>query len=131
MKSTTIVTFTPRALASALIRWIWWLLPSTSATQVRRCLGSRRSASSKTCLMTVPASLTMLALSHLLAATGPPGGLVAVVAGEDVGRRAGRRGRVVDGADLRHPLAVALLAARQPGLGLGARAGTPGGGLGA
>jgi hypothetical protein len=33
-------------LASYSIRWIWWLLPSTSATQVRRCLGSRLSASS-------------------------------------------------------------------------------------
>jgi hypothetical protein len=74
MKSTMIVTLRPRALASALIRWIWWLLPSTSATQVRRCLGSRRSASWKACLMTVPVFLTMLAVSHLLVATGPGAG---------------------------------------------------------
>ena len=31
------------------------------------------------------------------------GGLLTVVAGEDVSRRAGRRGRVVDGADLGDP----------------------------
>ena len=48
MRSMTIGTSTPRVLASALIRSIWWLLPSTSATQVRRWSGSRRSASSKT-----------------------------------------------------------------------------------
>ena len=108
-KSTTIVTFTSRALASDLIRWIWWLLPSTSATQVRRRLGSRRSASPKTCLMTVPASLTMLAHQPLVGGDRPRRGLMAVVAGEDVGRRAGRRGRVIDRADLRHPLAAELL----------------------
>jgi hypothetical protein len=34
-KSMTIVTSTWRAAASAVIRSIWWLLPSTSATQVR------------------------------------------------------------------------------------------------
>jgi len=53
------------------------------------------------------------------------GGLVAVrVSGwEDVGRGAGRWRRVVDGADLRHPLAVSPILARQSGLGLRARAG--------
>ena len=42
-KSQMIVTLTGRLLASYLSRWIWWLLPSTSATQA--CLGSRLSAS--------------------------------------------------------------------------------------
>ena len=37
MKSQTIVTCTWRALASALIRSIWWFAPSTRATQVRWC----------------------------------------------------------------------------------------------
>ena len=59
------------------------------------------------------------------------GGPVVVVAGEDVSRGAGCRGCVVDGADLGHSLAAGLLGARQPGFGLGARAGTPGGGGGA
>src|SRR5262245_32773129 len=55
-KSTTMVTTTWRAWASACMRSIWWLLPSTRATQVRQCSGSRRSASSKTRLTTVAAS---------------------------------------------------------------------------
>src|SRR6266545_1777112 len=55
-KSTTMVTCTPRAWASAWTRASWWLLPSTSATQVRCWPGSRRSASSKTWLMTWAAS---------------------------------------------------------------------------
>ena len=69
-----IVRLTLRFLASYLMRWIWWLAPSTSASQVRRCLGSRRCASSKTRAITVAGALTMLAVSHLLAATGPGAG---------------------------------------------------------
>jgi hypothetical protein len=61
------------------------------------------------------------------------GGLVAfrLIGCEDVGHRARRRRRVVDRADLGHPLVVERLAARQPGFGLGAGAGRPGGGGGA
>ena len=70
----TIVTLTLRLRASSLIRSIWWLAPSTSATQVRRCLGSRRSASSKVRLITSAGALTMLAVSHLFLATGPGAG---------------------------------------------------------
>src|SRR6266566_5367561 len=75
-KSTTMVTCTPRAWASAWTRASWWLLPSTSATQVRCWPGSRRSASSKTWLMTWAASAVTLATSHLPRARGPlwPGG---------------------------------------------------------
>src|SRR5664279_3085111 len=47
MRSMTTRTDTLRARASAPIRSIWWLFPSTSATQVRWGSGSRRSASSK------------------------------------------------------------------------------------
>src|SRR5680860_365759 len=68
-KSTTMATLAPRASASASIRRIWWLLPSTSATQVRAWSGSRRSASSKTAATTVAASSTTLATSHLFRAT--------------------------------------------------------------
>ena len=50
--------------------------------------------------------------------------------GEEVGRGAGRRGRVVDGADLGHPFVVERLAAGQPGFGLGARPCAPAGGGG-
>src|SRR5664280_2724410 len=58
MKSITMVTCRVRAWASAVIRSIWWLLPSTRATQVRSWSGSRRSAST-------------LAVSHLFDVTGP------------------------------------------------------------
>ena len=63
------------------------------------------------------ASCTTLATSHLLVAVGPfLGGLpFGVVGGEDVAGRAGRRGRVVDRAQLRHPFAVALFALAQSG----------------
>src|SRR5674476_1383584 len=70
-KSMMIGTATLRAWASAWIRSIWWLLPSTSATQVRAWSGSRRSASSKIWATTVAASSTTLAVSHLLRAVGP------------------------------------------------------------
>src|SRR5664280_2253766 len=43
MKSITMVPCRMRAWASAVIRSIWWLLPSTRATQVRSWFGSRRS----------------------------------------------------------------------------------------
>ena len=39
MKSNRMVTSIPRGLASAWIRSIWWLLPSTSAIQVRAWVG--------------------------------------------------------------------------------------------
>src|SRR5664279_2311824 len=116
-KSMMISTVVLRCLASALMRRIWWALPSTSAIQVRACSGSRRSASSKIVVTTVAASSTTLAVSHLLRATGPA---VAwrrwvSVARQDVGRAARDRGDVVDRADLRHPFAVALLTFGQPG----------------
>jgi hypothetical protein len=53
------------------MRSIWWLLPSTRTTQVRRWSGSRRVASSKTAAMTSAASAVMLAVSHLPRAAGP------------------------------------------------------------
>jgi hypothetical protein len=63
-------TCSVRAFASALMRSIWWLFPSTRATQTRSWAGSRRWASSKRLAMTVAASAVTLALSHLLVATG-------------------------------------------------------------
>src|SRR5450759_566786 len=65
MKSITMVTCRVRAWASAVIRSIWWLLPSTRATQVRSGAGSRRSASAKIWATTDAASATTLAVSHL------------------------------------------------------------------
>jgi hypothetical protein len=76
----------------------------------------------------------MLAVSHLLVATGPRGQITfgVLVAGDDVCRRAWDGGRVIDRADLGHPLVVALLGAREPGLGvLGALPGSREGGFGA
>ena len=70
----TIVTLTPRLRASKRIRSIWWLAPSTSATQVRRCLGSRRSASSKVRRITAAGVVTTLAHNHLCRAIGPGAG---------------------------------------------------------
>src|SRR5450756_2074611 len=64
MKSITMVTCRVRAWASAVIRSIWWLLPSTRATQ-------RRSASAKIWATTDAASATTLAVSHLFDVTGP------------------------------------------------------------
>src|SRR5664280_2594651 len=60
-----------RAWASAVIRSIWWLLPSTRATQVRSWSGSRRSAPAKIWATTAAASATTLAVSHLFDVTGP------------------------------------------------------------
>src|SRR5674536_382492 len=71
MKSITMVTCRVRAWASAVIRSIWWLLPSTRATQVRSWSGSRRSASAKIWATTAAASATTLAVSHLFDVTGP------------------------------------------------------------
>src|SRR5664280_1146287 len=71
MKSITMVTCRVRAWASAVIRSIWWLLPSTRATQVRSWSGSRRSASAKIWATTDAASATTLAVSHLFDVTGP------------------------------------------------------------
>src|SRR5512133_1031988 len=71
MKSITMVMGTARAWASAVIRSIWWLLPSTRATQVRSWSGSRRSASAKIWATTDAASATTLAVSHLFDVTGP------------------------------------------------------------
>src|SRR5436190_9193251 len=75
-KSTTIATSTPRAWASVPTRASWWLLPSTSATQVRCWSGSRRVASSNTWPITRAASAVTLATSHLPRARGRvrPGG---------------------------------------------------------
>jgi len=64
-------TSTPRVFASARMRSIWWLAPSTSATQARVWFGSRRSASSKMAGTTLAASSTTLAVSYLLLAVGP------------------------------------------------------------
>jgi hypothetical protein len=60
-----------RRVASAWIRWIWWLLPSASAIQLRAWAGSRRQAWSNTLATTVLASWTTLAVSHWSAACGP------------------------------------------------------------
>jgi hypothetical protein len=114
------VTSTPRRVASAWIRSIWWLLPSTSAIQVRACVGSRRAASSKTRPTTMAALSVTLAVSHLFADRGV--GLLGVgigagvlAGGEDVGWGARDRVGVVDGADLGQAFAVAFLALGQPG----------------
>src|SRR5450759_929597 len=71
MKSMRIGSVTRRAFASAWRRSIWWLLPSTSATQVREWVGSRRSASAKSADRTCAASSTTLAVSHLFVARAP------------------------------------------------------------
>src|SRR5664279_2939970 len=71
MKSITMVTCRVRAWASAVIRSIRWLLPSTRATQVRSWSGSRRSASAKIWATTDAASATTLAVSLLFDVTGP------------------------------------------------------------
>ena len=130
MKSITMVTCRVRAWASAVIRSIWWLLPSTRATQVRAWSGSRRSASAKIWATTDAASATTLAVSHLFDVTGPGSDLGAfgVVRGQDV--RAGARGGggVEHGSDFGHPFPVALLSLREPGRQLRAGLGGRGGG---
>src|SRR6266542_1229577 len=70
MKSTTTGTATLRARASARMRSIWWVLPSTRATQVRLWSGSRRSASSNPAAITSLASSVTDAESHLPVAAG-------------------------------------------------------------
>jgi hypothetical protein len=70
IRSMTMVTVTLCRRASARMRSIWWVLPSTSATQVRRCCGSRRVASANPSAMTVAASWVIEAVSHFPAATG-------------------------------------------------------------
>src|SRR5215471_16300739 len=71
MKSMMIVTVTFRVRASAQMRSIWWLLPSTRAIQVRWWVGSRRVASSKPLAMTSAVVAGIDAASHLLADRGP------------------------------------------------------------
>src|SRR6266508_707909 len=71
MKSMMMCTRASWSAAWVLMRSIWWLLPSTRATQVRRWSGSRRVASSKTAAMTSAASAATLAVSHLPRAAGP------------------------------------------------------------
>src|SRR5664279_682920 len=101
-------TSTWRAFASVSMRSIWCFAPSTMAIQVRWWSGSRRCASPKICEMTVAASSTTLAVSHLFFAVG--------AAADDVGGVAHYRGHVVDGPHFRHPFAVAFLALGQAGL---------------
>src|SRR5450756_3074658 len=131
MKSQMMETSTPRVFASARMRSIWWLAPSTSATQARVWFGSRRSASSKMACTTLAASSTTLAVSHLLLAVGPAvtSARLAPAVRKDVGRGAHDGCRVVDGAQFGHAFAVALLALGQPGrqLGGGLRGGAGGG----
>src|SRR6266536_1356242 len=52
MRSMRLWTLTPGRAASARARSSWWRAPSTSTTQVRRWVGSRCSAWSKTAWMT-------------------------------------------------------------------------------
>ncbi len=65
------VTVMPRRAASAWMASIWVLLPSARASQVRRCGGSRRSASSNAAAMTAGMSPATEAVSHFPAARGP------------------------------------------------------------
>src|SRR5262249_15737494 len=121
-----------RAWASAWMRSIWWLLPSTRATQVRQCSGSRRSASSKTRLTTGAASprrrpsATCCERARRAGRRAPRGG---GAAGGVAGGGGGNGLGVVDGGDLGHALAVPLLALREPGgeLGRAPRRGLGGG----
>ena len=110
MRSTTIETRSPRAEASFSMRSIWWLFPSTSATQ--RWLWSG----------VTPLRLVEDLLDHaggiLDDAGGHPLGLclwcrwwsVAGLGGQDIRGCAGDRGEVVDGTDLGRAFSVALLA---------------------
>lgn len=71
MKSITMVTVTPRAVAWSRIVSICWGLPSASATQVRSWVGSRRLVSSNMAAMTAGRSSVRLAASHVPVTTGP------------------------------------------------------------
>ncbi len=117
MRSTTTVISTPRVSASASMRLIWWLFPSTRATHWRKWPGSRRCASSKTFPITVAASSTTLAVTHLALARGAAGGAGWLLV-TDVGGSAGDRGEVIDGADLGEPFPVAFLAFTEAALEL-------------
>jgi hypothetical protein len=107
------------------IRSSWWRAPSTSMIQVRRWVGSRWSAWSKTLAMTCWLVVAIDPVSHLPVATGPgrrrrppaPSSPRSVVVMLMAGPMTswGRRGGVVDGSQGRHPLAALLLAAGQPG----------------
>ncbi|MCA1681334.1 MAG: hypothetical protein LC777_21515, partial [Actinobacteria bacterium] len=113
-------TSIPRVAASASIRSIWWLLAVHERDPVALVAG------------VAPLALVKDAGDHLGGVAGdgrgqplacglrPLAGVVAV-AGQDVcgGARDGRR--VVDGADLRDPLAVALLPFGEPVLELAGR----------
>ena len=69
------VTFTVRVVASAVIRSIWWALPSTRQNQSRRCSGSRRVASSNITVIICAVLCRRLAASHLPLVTGPAAGV--------------------------------------------------------
>ena len=115
-KSITIVTGVPRALASAWMRSIWWLLPSTSATQSARgrCRGARLRRRRRAIMSA--ASWATLAVNHLLVDRPAVAASRSVSLADHVGGGARDRRHVIDGADLGHPLAVALLALGEPGL---------------
>ena len=115
MMSMRMCTVMSRVAASAPILSIWWLAPSTSATQVRVLSGSRRVASSNTSVMTIAASWTTLAVSHLPVAVGPSVAAArsASVAGRMSATVRMTGGCVVNRADLGHALAVTLLSLAQ------------------
>src|SRR6266516_2332214 len=143
MKSTRMWMVTLRRAASVRIRSSWWRAPSTSTIQVRRWVGSRCWAWSKTAAMPCWLLVAIDPVSHLAVATGPwrrrrpppsPAAVALIVMardgrGHDIVGPAGRRVGVVDRAQGRHPLTALLLPAGQPSavavgtLGLGGLAG--------
>src|SRR6266498_178024 len=116
MRSMRMWTLTPRRAASARARSSWWRAPSTSTTQVRRWVGSRCSAWSKTAWMTCSLSAVTEPVSHfawaalVAAALGGGGGDA-----DDIVAAAGGRGGVVGHPQGGHPFACGFLAAGQPG----------------
>ena len=142
MKSMMMVTVTPRLAASAVTASICVLLPSIRAAQVRRCRGSRRSASSNAAAMTAGMSSVTEAVSHLPLACGSRGFpfplafaarvfFFSLLRGraDDVFRGARDGHGVVDAGQLGHPLA-AVFSPVTGGceLALGCRGGLRGGG---
>src|SRR6478735_9024443 len=126
MKSIRTGTVTPRCLASAWMRSIWWLLPSTRATQVRELVGSRRWAWSKTVDRTAVVSWTTLAVNHLLVAFGAGVGVSELASTSAAVRDTGVRSYTAPTVAIL--LRVALFSLGQPGGQLARRG--PGGGLG-
>src|SRR5664280_1006334 len=109
-------TLTLRALASASIRSSWWFAPSTSATQRRAWVGSRRCASSNTWATTVAAASTTPGGEPFAGGGRPGAGMFTFGVGgrQDVGHGAHYGGAVVDRAHLGDALPVALLTLGQP-----------------